>query len=146
MDFWLAVLMRWAHVAAAVVGVGSTILFRFVVLPAISKLSEPEAALAAIRPGFKRVIHSAIGLLLLTGFYNYMVLAIPRVAAAGEKMKAYHPVMGVKIILSLVLFGVAMALLSQAPAFHKRRNTWLTVNSVLGLVILLLAAFLRRLW
>ena len=75
-----------------------------------------------------------------------MVVAIPRVAAAGEKMKAYHPVMGVKIILSFVLFGVAMALLSQAPAFHQRRNTWLTVNSVLGLVILLLAAFLRRLW
>jgi uncharacterized membrane protein len=148
--FWLNLVMRWLHVTAAVAGVGGTLMMRFVILPALSTLPNGGEILDRIRPLFKKLIHSAMGILLLTGFYNYLAVAAPKVKALKEQgietLAAYHPVMGVKIILSLVLFTIAIMLLMPVPAMHEKRKTWLTVNAVLGLTILLLAAFLRRLW
>jgi putative copper export protein len=148
--FWFNVLMRWLHVGAAVVGVGGTLMMRLVVLPALERLPNGGEVLQAIRPAFKRLIHSAIGLLLLTGFYNYIAVAIPKVRAFREAvpnpMAGYHAVMGGKILLSLVLFGIALALLAPVPSFHENRKSWLSVNVVLGLAILALGAYLRRLW
>ena len=151
--FWVNVLMRWLHVASAVVGVGATLMMRFAVLPALERLPNGGEILDALRPGVKRLIHGALGLLFVTGFYNFIMVAVPRArevrdaaGPAAERLVAYHPVMGMKILLSLVLFGIAVALLQPVPSFHAKRKTWLTVNSILGLVILLLAAFLRRLW
>ena len=148
--FVFNVLMRWLHVASAVVGGGATFRMRFVLLPARSTLPNGDEILGTIRPKFKRLIHSALGLLLLTGFYNYLVVAIPKVREKKDQglevFAAYHPVMGVKILLSFVLFAIAILLLQPAPSFHENRKTWLSVNVVLGLLILLLAAYLRRLW
>jgi apolipoprotein N-acyltransferase len=61
-------------------------------------------------------------------------------------MASYHPVMGVKILVSLALFAVALLLLAPNSPLHEKRKTWLSVNVVLGLAILLLGAYLRRLW
>ena len=148
--FWLNIVMRWLHVAAAVAGVGGTLMMRFVILPALSNLPNGGEVLDRIRPLFKKLVHSAMGILLLTGFYNYLVVAAPKVKNMTEEgialFSAYHPVMGVKIILSLVLFTIAIMLLMPVPSMHEKRKTWLTVNAVLGLAILLLAAFLRRMW
>jgi putative copper export protein len=150
LSFWLNVLMRWLHVASAVVGVGATVMMRFVLLPALQRLPNGGEVLDAVRPAFKRVIHSALGLLLLTGFYNYLVVAIPKVhklrAEGHEQLAAYNPVMGAKILLALALFGIAIMLLAPTSPLQENRKTWLSVNVVLGMVILLLAAFLRRLW
>lgn len=148
--FWLNLVMRWLHVAAAVAAVGGTLMMRFVILPALATLPNGGEVIDRIRPLFKKLIHSAMGILLLTGFYNYLVVAIPKVRALKEQgvttMAAYHPVMGAKILLSLVLFAIAIMLLMPVPSMHEKRKTWLTVNAVLGLLILFLAAFLRRLW
>lgn len=148
--FLLNVLMRWLHVASAVVGVGGTVMLRFVLLPVLSQLPNGDEILTAVRKPFKRLMHSAIGILLLTGFYNYMAVAMPAVRAAKEAgkeaMTAYNPVMGVKILLSLVLVGIAFALLAPVPSFHEKRKMWLSVNVVLGFGIILLAGYLRRLW
>lgn len=149
-QFWINVLLRWLHVAAAVVGVGATITMRFVVLPALAALPNGGEVLDRIRKPLKGLIHGAIGTLLLTGFYNYLIVAAPKVRAAREAgettLSSYHPVMGLKIILSLVLFTIAMLLLKPVPSFHENRKTWLSVNVMLGLLIMLLAAYLRRLW
>lgn len=148
--FWLNLVLRWLHVAAAVAAVGGTLMMRFVILPALATLPNGGEVIDRIRPLFKKLIHSAMGILLLTGFYNYVVVAIPKVRELKEQgvttMAAYHHVIGAKILLSLVLFAIAIMLLMPVPAMHEKRKTWLTVNAVLGLLILFLAAFLRRLW
>jgi uncharacterized membrane protein len=150
--FFVNVLMRWLHVAAAVVGVGGTVMMRFVLLPILYRLPNGPEVLQAVRPTFKRLIHSAIGLLLLTGLYNYGMVSIPKIRGLKETdpsalvVSAYHPVMGIKILLSLALFAIAFMLLKPVPSIHENRKTWLSVNVVLGMLILLLAAFLRRLW
>src|SRR5947208_641835 len=132
--------MRWLHVAAAVAGVGGTVMMRLVLLPVLDRLPNGADVLGAIRRPFKGLIHGAIGLLLVTGLYNYVVVAMPKVhafrEAAGQgapnPMAHYNSVMGVKILLSLVLFGIAFALLKPVPALHENRKTWLSVNVVLG--------------
>lgn len=147
--FWFNVLMRWLHVASAVAGVGGTLMMRFVVLPALDRLPSGQEILTGIHPFFKRLIHTSLGLLLLTGFYNYWV-AIEKIRGLKEQGLAYphlyHPVMGVKIILALVLFGIASMLLVPGSKLAENRKQWLSVNVVLGLVIMLLAAYLRRAW
>jgi hypothetical protein len=149
-EFWLNAFMRWLHVASAVVGVGTTVAMRFAVLPALQQLPNAGEVLDAIRRPVKRLIHGAIGVLLLTGLYNYLFVAIPAVRRAREAgiaaLEPYHALMGVKILLSLALFTIAILLLAPVPSFHENRRTWLSVNVVLGLVILALAAYLRRLW
>jgi hypothetical protein len=149
-DFWLSVIMRWLHVASAVVALGGTVLMRFVLLPALERLPNGDEVLTALRAPFKRLIHMGLGLLIFTGFFNYLVIAIPAVRAAREAgptpLEGYHGPMGIKILLSLVLFVIAILLLKPVPALHENRKTWLSVNVVLGVIILAIGAYLRRLW
>src|SRR6476660_2426518 len=97
------VLMRWIHVASAVAGVGGTLTMRFVILPVLAQIDNGCVALDRIRPAFKSLIHSALGLLILTVLYNYVIVAIPAVRKLRElgveKMARYHMVMGTKILL-----------------------------------------------
>ena len=157
--FWLTVLMRFLHVASAVVALGATFCMLAVVLPAALGASGGATVLAAVRPRLKRVVHGAFGVLLLSGFYNYLLVAAPKLrrltdaAAAGSgapeavaRLAPYHPVMGVKVVLALLLFAFAIMLLKPVPAFERKRGTWLAVNAILWFTIVLLGAYLRRLW
>jgi hypothetical protein len=150
--FWLNVLMRWLHVTSAVAAVGSLLIMRFAVVPALTGRADAAEVYAAIQAGWKKVLHSALGMALLTGFYNYGVVAVGAIKRIKEThtdlgvLSAYHPVMGMKMLLSFALFGMAMALLKPSDTLPENRKGPFTVNLVLGLVILLLAAFLRRLW
>ncbi|MBI3911539.1 MAG: hypothetical protein HY320_11485 [Armatimonadetes bacterium] len=147
LDLILAIVSRWLHVAAAVVAVGGTAFVYFVLVPA--ETSEvPAAFLDRVRQRFRRVIHIAIGLLLLTGLYNYLVVAIPAVQnwEPAARRALYHALIGSKITLALALFLIAILLLKPLPAMQSHRKMWLGVNLVLGALILLLGALLRRLW
>jgi hypothetical protein len=61
----------------------------------------------------------------------------------------YHSIIGTKILLAFVLFGILTAVLvsaSRAALMEEWRPRWLPWTIVLSLVILLLGATLRRLW
>jgi uncharacterized membrane protein len=147
--FWFNVITRWLHVTCAVVGIGAFVFWRLVLMPALAA-QEPGArqALAArLAPRLKTLVHSALGLLLLTGFYNYSV-AIPKVRTLAYR-SLYHPIIGTKILLALVLFGIATALLSSRSGsgnIGEERSGGLTLILVLAIIILFLSAILRRLW
>ncbi len=151
-DFWISLVMRWLHVGSALVGLGAIVAVRFVLLPALRGQADGEGIYDRVRPVLKTVVHSALGLAILTGFYNYVVVSIPAVREKREAVDAvsafaaYHPVMGLKIILSLALFGIGAMLIKPVPAFHEKRDTWYTVGVVLGFLVLLAGAFMRRLW
>jgi uncharacterized membrane protein len=147
--FWFNVLTRWLHVTSAVIGIGALVFLRLVLQPALAAQdpSVRQAVMDRVMPRFKRVIHSSIGLLLLTGVYNFMVV-LPKVRVL-EYRSLYHPIVGTKILLALILFGVITMALSSSPAsgnMQGRRSGWVTLTIVLALVILLLSATLRRLW
>jgi uncharacterized membrane protein len=147
--FWFNVFTRWLHVTSAVIGVGALIFLRLVLYPALAAQdpSARQAVMAQVLPRVKTVLHSAIGLLLLTGAYNFLVV-IPKVRTLASP-SLYHSIAGTKILLALVLFGTISAMLSSSPAsanMQERRGRWVTFNLVLALVILLFSATLRRLW
>jgi uncharacterized membrane protein len=148
-SFWVNVGSRWLHVASAVVAVGGMVFLRLALMPAMAAQEEPvrQAVMGPVVRRFKILVHSAIGLLLLTGTYN-MLVALPK-ARALTYHSFYHSILGTKILLALILFGIAFPVLSSPPAFgniQESRRRWVTVLVALGLVILLFSAILRRLW
>lgn len=84
--------------------------------------------------------------LLVSGFYNY-ILAI-RAARAGvtELPSGYHPIIGTKIILAMVIFLLASLLAGRSSASEKVRDKasmWLTINSLLAVIVVCLASYLK---
>ena len=90
-----------------------------------------------------KVIGISMALLMVTGLYNVGIAA-----AAGQFADPgyLYPVIA-KIVLALVVFKIAFMLIIPGPAFSgvkARRKTWLLVNFVLGLIVILIGAYLRR--
>src|SRR5262245_53396551 len=110
--FWLNVIVRWLHVSSAVVGVGALVFLRLVLLPAAADSGDGLAA--RVIPRAKLLLHTALGLLLLTGFYN-LYIVIPKANALGDVKSTYHAVLGTKILLAFILFGTASALFAAQP-------------------------------
>src|SRR4051812_15760525 len=124
----LNVISRWLHVSTAIALLGGTIFVRWILVPAAERLSpaEHDQLRADVATRWRKLLMAGIGLFLITGFYNYLVVAVPRHKGDG----LYHGLMGTKIILAFVLFFLASVLAGRSPAFEslrRNRRTWLTV-------------------
>lgn len=140
----IAVLSRWTHVGTAIVLVGGTVFLRFVLGPAAAQLSEGEHAKLKelVMAKWKKFVHIGIALFLLSGFYNYLVVAIP--GHKGDML--YHPLIGTKILLSLGVFFIASALVGRSKSFEgMRRNSkvWQSVLIVMTAVIIGISGFAK---
>ncbi len=86
-DQLLPVLVRWVHLLSAVILVGGVLFYRLVLLPAQrGEGGRRPALLDAVDARWKRWVHATIGLLLLTGFYNFFTVSIPK----GRSDPGYH--------------------------------------------------------
>lgn len=133
----LFVLMRWLHFTSMATLVGGMLVGRLVVAESASALA-PDArekfgdrAAAAYRP---LVIAAIVGL-IVSGTYN--LLTNP-----GHTAK-YHMLLGVKLMLALHVFAVA--LLITQPGNPKRARM-MTGTLISGLIILAIAAYMRRIF
>jgi uncharacterized membrane protein len=145
-QFVISLLLRWAHILAAITAVGGTIFMRWALLPAISEL--PEADRKTLHDGIRRrwalPVHLSIGFLLISGFYNYLVYT--RLQHEGDA--PYHALFGIKFLLALVIFFVASMLVGRSPAadrFRQKRKTWLTLNMTLAIVVVMMSGVMRTL-
>ncbi|MCG8405517.1 MAG: hypothetical protein MI923_10005 [Phycisphaerales bacterium] len=140
----LSVLMRWLHISGAVVAVGGSVFALIALLPAMRGLSDEIRSdlHEAIRKRFAMLFMISVTALLVSGFYNYLLNEIPQHKGDG----LYHGLMGAKILLAFVVFFLGSALVGRAAAFEgirRRRKRWMTVNILLALIIIALAALLR---
>ncbi len=148
MEDLVPLISRWIHVGTSIVLVGGSVFMRFVLAPAAATL--PDAEHTALRERvigtWKRFVHIGILLFLLSGFYNYLAVALPN--HKGDKL--YHALMGTKIILAFVVFFIASALVGKSAGLQKirdKRNTWLLVLILLAAVIVGIGGFLKiRTW
>ncbi len=144
----LDLISRWVHVGTTIVLVGGAFFMRYVLAPAAAPLThaEHESLRERLMNRWKRIVHLGILLFLLSGFYNYLVVALPQ--HKGDKL--YHPLMGTKIILAFVVFFIGSALVGKSAGLQKirdKRNTWLAVMVVLAMIIVAIAGFLKmRKW
>ncbi len=139
---WLDTLMQWLHLAAAVTGVGALIYSRLVLFPSLAEVPAEvrgklaQQLVARMRP----ISFAAIGVLLITGFYNYLT-------KMAERPSSYHMILGIKILLALHVFTVAILLAVPPgvnPARDARRPRLIAGAAISGIIILLLSAYLRR--
>jgi putative copper export protein len=112
-------------------------------LPALAPLpSENRDALhAAMRSRWSRIVAAAIAFLLVSGLYNFMMIAVQY-----RVPRWYHPVFGVKFLAAFAIFAIASLLAGKTPAAEAlRRNTkaWMNLNIVLAVLVVCLSGVLR---
>jgi uncharacterized membrane protein len=134
---------RWLHVGTAIVLLGGAAFQWLVLRPAARQLSDAEHSQLRerVQDRWRKIVGIGIGLLLLTGFYNYLVAPNP-----ADLWKAYHPIMGIKILVALAVFFLASALAGRAAAFARLREqagTWLPVLLLLGTLVVALSGYLK---
>lgn len=143
----IPLVMRWLHVISAIVATGGAIFSLFVLLPAAGKVLQPadrDQLAEAVRTRWQRFIHAAILFFLISGFYNY--LTITRFQHADQPL--YHALFGVKFLLALVVFALALALTSSRPwsqNLRTRGRKWLTALVVCAVAVVLISGVLRAL-
>ena len=137
---------RWIHIVAAMTAIGGAIFMRFAMLPGMGAALEPEQQQRlreAVRSRWAKFTHGCIGLLLLTGFANFYLVALkPKMPAIP-----YHMLFGPKLLLALVIFFLATALVGRSPGFEgirKKARKWLGVIIALAIVIVLISGTLNQ--
>ncbi len=141
----IALAMRWIHVLCAV-AVGGSILFHWLILrPAANKSLTPDQHRAlrdAIMKRWKMMIHPSIVLFLISGFYNYIKVTAPLHDGQG----LYHALFGVKFLVSIAAFALAIVLTSTRKWSEKWRDGRLgwTLLAVGIVVLVLIGGYMKR--
>ena len=136
-------LMRWLHIFSVITAVGSTVFLRFVLIPSMAEIGNESRAelMKSLSGRLRKLIHGAIGGILLSGLYNTHVLWKTSIAPYGI-------VYAIKVTLALVVFMIAIFLTSSRSkwaAFQANRKKWLGINLGLAALIVALSALLRML-
>ena len=130
----LTALMRWIHISSVVTLIGGVVYARFVMIPAAGSLSPGDQT--ALGEGaaqhFRPMAYAAMAGLVISGIFKY--LSMP-----GHSVW-YHALFGLKILLVLHVFSVA--LLATAPN-NPRRARQLFGAAISGLTIVLISAYLK---
>ena len=145
MDLALPVSSRILHVLGAIVLFGGAYFIRYLLTPAAEESLTEEQHLTlkeSVSKRWRQIVGIVIGVLILTGFYNYIEVMIPQ--HKGDKI--YHMLMGIKILLAFVVFFYASALAGRAKAFEGiRRNGkfWMVFNLVCATIVVGIAGYLK---
>jgi uncharacterized membrane protein len=129
---FIVIVARWLHVISACLVIGGVTFIRFVLPGGLKLLDEPrrQQVLLAVRRRFKRVVHAAIFLLLVTGIYNTCL--------AWDKYQLdealLHALWGTHVLLAACALAISLYVLAgpQPPRSHRKLM-------VLNFAILLLA-------
>ncbi|MDR3675408.1 MAG: hypothetical protein P4N24_07955 [Acidobacteriota bacterium] len=139
----MSTIMQWVHLIAAVVGLGGMGFLLLVLIPSLGVLDmeQREAISKAVTGRFRWISWSAIILLVLSGLYNI------RRYYWEEPWGPAWKLLALKILLSFALFGIVFGLTIPLKIFERmraRRQTWLLVAFIVGVVVVLISAYLRR--
>ncbi|MCL4694485.1 MAG: hypothetical protein KJ060_18500 [Candidatus Hydrogenedentes bacterium] len=143
----VVLVMRWAHILAAVTAVGGVLFIRFVLMPSAAAVRDDEThqkLRAAIMKRWQHIVHTCILLFLISGLYNY--LAVTRFL--HDDQPAYHMIFGIKFLLAIVIFALALGLTSTkgwAKVFRGKSKMWTTLLAVLAIAVVALSGVLRNL-
>jgi uncharacterized membrane protein len=137
MDDALNVFMRWLHISSVVTLIGGMIFGRLVMIPSLNSVApETRAALGErAATAFRPLVGAAIACLLVSGVYNIL-------SNTGHTVK-YHMFLGIKLLLVLHVFAVAWLVVQPN---NPRRGRLMTGAFLSGLCIILISAYLRRIY
>lgn len=133
-------MMLWFHLLAAALAIGGIYFLRLILMPVVKQdgCEHAPALSAKVRARFRKLIWHSIGLLVVSGG---VMMAMRWNHIFNHSLNQH--LFELKMLLALVMFGLALALTIPAePSAGLRARTpaFLLVNLVLGLLILLLVA------
>ena len=137
------IVSRIVHVATAITLVGGSVFSLFVLLPSAKELNEEshQKLAAAVTGRWKRFVHIGVLLFLVTGFYNYLQ-AIPDHRGDG----LYHALLGTKMLLALLVFFLAAALVGKSPKLEplrQNRAKWLKILVLIAAAIVAMSGYVK---
>jgi uncharacterized membrane protein len=143
---WLAIVLRWMHILAAITAVGGTVFMRMALLPSVSVLPDDarKALHEQVRSRWVKFVMGAILFLLVSGLYNFMRRLNAGLPADFKGL--YHGLFGVKFLLALAIFFLASALTGRAAAlarFRQNAKFWLSVNLTMAVIVVCISGVLR---
>jgi uncharacterized membrane protein len=139
----MATTIQWIHLMASVVALGGMGFLLLILIPSLGVLSaeQREALSKAVAGRFRWASWSAMTLVLLSGLYN-----VRRYYWEEPWDRAWR-FLALKVLLSFVFFGIVLGLTIPFKLFQPlraRRRQWLLVAFILGVVVVLISAYLRR--
>ena len=145
----LQLVLRIAHIAAAVTLGGAVVFQLLAVQPVLRGLDDAQrtALAAGLARRWRGVLWTGMALLLVSGLLNFLLFKVPEYKTVPYKA-VYHGLFGVKFLAALALFHAATMLSMPGPAFdryRRRARGWLSYATVLLALIVVLAAVMRYL-
>jgi uncharacterized membrane protein len=133
----LGVIMRWLHYSSVTTLIGGILYGRLVMVPSSATLAPDERDALADRAAvaFRPFVLAAICGLVVSGVYN--ILTHP-----GHR-PIYQALLGVKLLLALHVFAVALLIVRPGRPHRARMMTGVAVS---GLVIIAIAAYLQHIF
>jgi uncharacterized membrane protein len=131
----LNVLMRWLHMISVAILIGGSLYGWLVWTRSAHALSSDVRESLGDSTGlyFRPLVLSAIIALVISGLYN--------VLTGPARPTLYHILLGIKLLLALHVFTVAiLATRKQNP----RRKRMMAGTAISGMIIVLISAYLRR--
>ena len=151
----VTLVLRWAHILAAIVAMGALVFARFGLLPALGDFDAAtrDRIHDSIRRRWLPWVIGAITVLLASGLANFLLFNA-RVKAEGwgdgqwMRQTSYHALFGAKFLLAMVAFYFASGLVGRGAGTQWMRNdraTWLSVTLGTMLAVVLLSGWMRQL-
>jgi uncharacterized membrane protein len=134
----LQVFMRYLHIVSAIVAVGGMAFILLCLTPAVRLLDDQfrESLLKLVHARFLRVVWASIAGLVVSGVYNWMMLA-DTYKKMGPKGNA---LIGTKVLLAVILFAVVAA---RSLGMIQNQRRVLMINIHLAAIVILLGSLLR---
>ena len=151
----VTLVLRWAHILAAIVAMGALVFARFGLLPALGDFDTAtrDRIHESIRRRWLPWVIGAITVLLASGLANFLLFN-GRVKAEGwgdggwMRQTGYHALFGAKFLLAMVAFYFASALVGRGAGtqwVRDDRAKWLSVTLGTMLAVVLLSGWMRQL-
>ncbi|MDE0634600.1 MAG: hypothetical protein OXI43_01930 [Candidatus Poribacteria bacterium] len=148
---FLKPLLQWLHVGSVVLLIGGFFFFRVVLIPIANRSPTPDTLISSALKRFSGIVWPTLLTVLISGLYNVITFFRTARAAATESVDVdyslYILVLAVKFFIVFLIYTLAIVLTFPYPVFavfQKRPAPWLNIVIILGLVIIFLSAFLRR--
>ncbi len=132
---------RYFHLLSVIIAIGGAFIIRYAVQPALSELDQSTRGRFLDRMGraLARIVPAAVLLLILTGLINvYRAFTV-----APMPPPAYHMILGLKILLSFMLFGIALGMAWGHARIQANRRFWYSMMVHMGLLLVALSVALR---
>ena len=142
--FWVQYLSRICHILGAIILVGGLFYIRYIVSPVDTPpgTAPVDQFFGGRRATWAKWVGIATALLLITGLFNYFMIA-----KQNEPMApSYHMMAGIKMLAAIVVFLLAALLAgrtSVADSLRQKWHFWLNTTLVIAIITVALGSFLR---